>query len=227
MKLQIKGKKMKRLFTMLLALSLAVVAPGYFSTAAAYTAYTSEAEFVANLDSYYLEDFGGFTVGDNPAQLDMGPVNGFAYTIGVATDQGLYIDEGFLSTFVTQERFRISFSGAPVTAVGGMIWAYDDDFVNQPANVIVSLHLAGGGTEDHYLEDTSFGDFVGITSTEPFTSVDIRPGTGVYPPFWPYAFMNLDDLYVGAASPVPVPGAVWLLGSGLVGLIGISRKRKN
>ena len=107
-----------------------------------------------------------------------------------------------------------------------MIWAYDDDFVNQPADVIVSLHLAGGGTENHYLEDTSFGDFVGITSTEPFTSVDIRPWIGGEP-FWAYAFMNLDDLYVGAASPVPVPGAVWLLGSGLVGLIGISRKRKN
>lgn len=29
-----------------------------------------------------------------------------------------------------------------------------------------------------------------------------------------------------AASPVPVPAAVWLLGSGLTGLVGISRRRK-
>ncbi len=29
----------------------------------------------------------------------------------------------------------------------------------------------------------------------------------------------------GAISPVPVPGAVWLLGSGLFGLVGVSRRR--
>jgi hypothetical protein len=37
---------------------------------------------------------------------------------------------------------------------------------------------------------------------------------------------NGSGLDVGA-SPVPVPAAAWLLGSGLVGLIGIRRKRKN
>jgi hypothetical protein len=26
-------------------------------------------------------------------------------------------------------------------------------------------------------------------------------------------------------NPVPIPGAVWLLGSGLLGLVGIGRKR--
>jgi len=29
------------------------------------------------------------------------------------------------------------------------------------------------------------------------------------------------------ASPTPVPGAVWLLGSGLVGLMGFKRARKH
>jgi hypothetical protein len=37
---------------------------------------------------------------------------------------------------------------------------------------------------------------------------------------------NGSGLDVGA-SPVPVPAAAWLLGSGLVGLIGIRRKHKN
>jgi len=33
--------------------------------------------------------------------------------------------------------------------------------------------------------------------------------------------------YLTAASPVPVPAAVWLFGSGLVGLIGVARHKKN
>jgi len=35
-------------------------------------------------------------------------------------------------------------------------------------------------------------------------------------------FFFLDDVDV---SPVPIPGAVWLLGSGIVGLIGLKRRR--
>jgi hypothetical protein len=35
-----------------------------------------------------------------------------------------------------------------------------------------------------------------------------------------------DVRYEIAGSPVPVPGALWLLGSGLLGLVGVSRRRK-
>ena len=31
---------------------------------------------------------------------------------------------------------------------------------------------------------------------------------------------------VGSASTVPVPAAVWLFGSGLVGLLGVARRKK-
>jgi hypothetical protein len=42
---------------------------------------------------------------------------------------------------------------------------------------------------------------------------------------------NLDSLgdvsytLAAAASAVPIPGALWLFGSGLLGLIGISRRK--
>jgi len=36
-------------------------------------------------------------------------------------------------------------------------------------------------------------------------------------------YFGLDDVDV---SPVPIPGAVWLLGSGVVGLIGLKRRMR-
>jgi hypothetical protein len=60
--------------------------------------------------------------------------------------------------------------------------------------------------------------FVGAWSDTAFDRVEIRETTG-----------GIDDEYFGefftGTTPVPVPAAVWLLGSALVGLIGISRRR--
>ena len=37
---------------------------------------------------------------------------------------------------------------------------------------------------------------------------------------------TFDLLDSGQTSPVPVPAAVWLFGSGLIGLIGVARRKK-
>lgn len=37
---------------------------------------------------------------------------------------------------------------------------------------------------------------------------------------------NIIDLNLGTLNQVPIPGAAWLLGSGLVGLVAFSRKRR-
>ena len=42
--------------------------------------------------------------------------------------------------------------------------------------------------------------------------------------YWPYGDPNTDMRFETYMDPVPIPGALWLLGSGLVGLIGIRRK---
>ena len=36
-----------------------------------------------------------------------------------------------------------------------------------------------------------------------------------------------DNLSFAQVAPVPVPAAVWLFGSGLLGLLGVARRRKD
>jgi len=50
-------------------------------------------------------------------------------------------------------------------------------------------------------------------------------GTGPGGENWLAGEIFIDDVYLGVAA-VPVPAAVWLFGSGLLGLIGVARRKK-
>ena len=39
-------------------------------------------------------------------------------------------------------------------------------------------------------------------------------------------FIGYNATFGGTATVVPVPAAVWLLGSGLLGLVGVARRKK-
>ncbi|PID72447.1 MAG: hypothetical protein CSB34_02210 [Desulfobulbus propionicus] len=61
--------------------------------------------------------------------------------------------------------------------------------------------------------------------------IDLDPGATdfmlsfeYYQPEWSYYEYQVDNVVVEDTSPVPVPGAVWLLGSGLLGLAGARRR---
>ena len=71
--------------------------------------------------------------------------------------------------------------------------------------------FTGGTSEDRF-----FGviDPLGISAIHIFNSVMSGGGTGI----------EVDHLQYGVAL-VPVPAAVWLFGSGLLGLIGVSRRK--
>ncbi len=42
-----------------------------------------------------------------------------------------------------------------------------------------------------------------------------------------YTIDNVDNLSIIKLSAVPIPAAIWLFGSGLIGLIGIARRKRS
>jgi len=83
----------------------------------------------------------------------------------------------------------------------------------------VYLSLTAGAGQS--LSSLAVYDFIG-TSWSLLTPADLAYD-GNYASFTAF---NLNDVaVVGAATPTPIPAAVWLLGSGLLGLVGIRRKK--
>jgi hypothetical protein len=67
----------------------------------------------------------------------------------------------------------------------------------------VLLHCTGISVDPLKLEN-----YLGFVTTDPTGSIDITPVT------------------LGTLNQVPIPGALWLLGSGLIGLLGLIRKKR-
>ena len=69
-----------------------------------------------------------------------------------------------------------------------------------------------------FISNSYGGEFWGFISDTPFTSVELIGGSGTNQQHY-----SLDNMVF---SPVPVPAAAWLFGSGLIGLIGIARRKQ-
>jgi hypothetical protein len=57
-----------------------------------------------------------------------------------------------------------------------------------------------------------------------YTYEPFSPGSGFRGDYFGLKFMGIDDVTYSTAV-VPVPTAIWLFGSGLVGLLGVAKRR--
>jgi hypothetical protein len=91
------------------------------------------------------------------------------------------------------------------------------DAINNPFLVVLKEGAAGGGLYAwYYFEGKPTGPLSGTwNTTNPFDERDLS---------------HLTIYQIGSGTPpqlIPVPAAVWLFGSGLLGLVGVARRRKH
>lgn len=195
---------------------------------------------ILNLDNQYVSniiastrtqytDLVTFTTSTVPENAD------FVVRISAQMTGGNYIDDislGFPLSSIGEFTVRIGGRSSTDTSVlqtgGGPSWdspfrAFDITVRNGQATGLsmileTSARIAGIGlASGTALVTADFANTAGITSFEYF-DLNGNPISG--------EFSSVDGLALYDPSVVPVPAAVWLFGSGLIGLIGLARRKK-
>jgi hypothetical protein len=193
------------------------------ASSAMATFYSSEASFVAAIQPVrYVEDFSNFTFGSplDGTQLTWPApgANGFGWTASAA--QGLYSNNSALSTNVAFDPLTLTFTGNPVTAVGGNITNTDITGAIIPGTILITL---SDGTSTSVTNGTA-GSFWGYTSDTnvPIASISFvtqNNGTNGWP--------QVDHFYSAqVAGGVPEPATLGLAAMSL-GALAIRRRRSH
>jgi hypothetical protein len=179
------------------------------SAPAAGTFYTDESLFLTAINPvFYLEDFNGFTDGSplgGPPDFtyDAPGANGYDWT--AFSPGGLYANPGALSVFLGNTSLTIGFTGAPVTAFGGLFSDTTVDFQFQAG--MVTIVTTDGGT---LTIPTTTDAFVGYVTTTPIVSVTFTANSDALADY-----IQIDHFYTGSAALVPEPSTLACLFLGL------------
>ena len=180
---------------------------GFLLLLGAYSPSTSQAANLVQNGGFESGDFTGWTNTGNTGfttVANWAPHSGtFSAWIGPTGSNG-FISQGLATT--TGQSYTVSF------------WLAN--FVPGTTEEPNGFHLSWGGSEIFSLVNAPLFGYTQYSFVEQATSSSTTLTVGGFrnDP----TFFYLDDVDV---SPVPIPGAVWLLGSGIVGLIGLKPRR--
>lgn len=213
----------KQTLTILVAIITTSVCNSTWASTVTYTNRTSwlsaaggSSDFLVDFNSYTTDtpitgavDVGPFSVQSDSTNslIDVPPYKNNDTTYGNGTPNlSLFVD-GAQSQVAT-----LTFD-APVYALFSDYWVPG----NSGSPLMMQLSYATGGTADLTIGDygtssTSFG-FVSDTSITKVTFYNaVNDG------------FNVDN--IEGVSAVPVPAAAWLFGSGLIGLVGLAKRKR-
>lgn len=164
------------------------------------------------------DTLGGITFSYNigPPPVDMMVTNDFLTTSG-SNYLGLD-DAGNFNLFIAGDSFTMTFD-TPQNAIGLYLVSGDPLYAG---DAIISTSVGSALNSDVVnidLGDGGLAYYIGLTSDTAFSSATLQFDAAAEGAF----LYSVDDITVSA---VPVPAAVWLFGSGLIGLVGFSKRRK-
>jgi hypothetical protein len=135
------------------------------------TFYTSETAFLAAINpTFYVEDFSSFTYGSplNGPQTTYNSPGGNGYSWTATCSTGFYSSPSALSTTNPNVPISISFTGATVTALGGIFSNVDFNANAIPGTVTITT--SDGGSHSITFATPTSG-FLGYRSSVPITSM--------------------------------------------------------
>jgi hypothetical protein len=112
----------------------------------------------------------------------------------------------------------------------GLTFGNDDSGISSTGGIfVVTLSMLDGLNLLGSVQVTSNGNnisdqFIGLSSSVAFDNVRLDYDTGKFDALSP--FITRIDFGYANVSAVPVPGAIWLFGTGLLGLVGFKWRRK-
>jgi len=181
--------------------------------------YTTEASFVAAIQANpYIENFSNHTFGAplNGTQTTWAAPGGNGYGFTAAAPGGLYSNSSSISTNLAFDPLTFTFSGNPVTAIGGNITNTNISGAVITGNV--DILLSNGNT--FTVVNQTLSSFWGWTSdtNTPIVSVTFDTQTSATNG-WPQV-----DHFYSAAAVVPEPASMGVSAIGL-GLLAARRRR--
>ncbi len=191
------------------------------SAYAATVTYSDRALFESSVGPVQIDNFESYIDGQTITNL-FGGLATFNTTQAPTIFAGSFTPGPVAgNSLIPEPRFNttplvISFS-TPVNAVGADLF---DDYDGSPVVNTLSLSVTTSLGNIYSISENSGNfqvGFLGIQSTEGITEARfLIDGFG--------GNLEIDSLTV---SSVPVPAAIWMFGSGLLGLVGVARHRKS
>jgi len=183
-----------------------------------------------------LIDYGNFTTDDvnNIEWLDLTFTDGLSYSAALSAVSAV---EGGGWEYATQQQMnsmwsQVFLSGWTPNSAGYQISTYHAVEVDRFSSLfgITNDRVTTTETFGWYVNDSGILRTTGVRTNWPTDEYDVLYGPE-------YSDDNLDSLliygspmvgtYLVRSTVVPVPAAVWLFGSGLIGLIGFARKKSH